>query len=115
MSLSLYMDHHVPSAVTEGLRRRGIAVITAQNDGYARREDDELLQRATGLGCLVYTQDEDFLVLAEAWQGLGREFAGVVFGRQLNTTVGAAVQDLELICLLMTPEEARNKVIFLPL
>jgi hypothetical protein len=33
--LSFYMDHHVPSAITAGLRRRGVAVLTAAEDGSA--------------------------------------------------------------------------------
>ena len=32
VSLQLYMDHHVPSAITRGLRQRGIDVLTAQQD-----------------------------------------------------------------------------------
>lgn len=27
--IALYMDHHVPRAITEGLRLRGVDVITA--------------------------------------------------------------------------------------
>jgi hypothetical protein len=33
------MDVHIPSAITEGLRRRGINVLTSQDDG--TRESDE--------------------------------------------------------------------------
>lgn len=32
MSLSLYMDHHVPKAITVGLRLRGVDVMTAHED-----------------------------------------------------------------------------------
>jgi predicted nuclease of predicted toxin-antitoxin system len=31
--LKFYMDEHVPKAVTEGLRRRGVDVITVQELG----------------------------------------------------------------------------------
>jgi uncharacterized protein (DUF433 family) len=34
--LRLYMDVHVKAAITAGLRRRGIDVVTAQEDGGAR-------------------------------------------------------------------------------
>lgn len=40
MAHALYMDVHVPSAVTEGLRRRGVDVLTSQEDG-TRAADDE--------------------------------------------------------------------------
>jgi hypothetical protein len=33
MPLPVYMDVHVPAAITAGLRRRGIDVLTSQEDG----------------------------------------------------------------------------------
>ncbi len=44
--IRLYMDHHVPMSVTHGLRRRGIDVLTAYEDGGAETDDDMLLARA---------------------------------------------------------------------
>lgn len=79
MVTGLYMDVHVPSAVTEGLRRRGISVVTSQEDGTRRDEDDVLLTRATQLNRLVVTYDEDLLKLAPKWQSIGKSFAGIVF------------------------------------
>jgi len=32
MAIKLYMDHHVPRAITEGLRLRGVDVLTAEDD-----------------------------------------------------------------------------------
>jgi hypothetical protein len=40
MPLSLYMDVHVPAAITAGLRRRGVDVLTSQEDGTAGRTND---------------------------------------------------------------------------
>lgn len=37
MSLRLYMDANVPRAIAEGLRLRGVDVLTAQEDGAANR------------------------------------------------------------------------------
>jgi hypothetical protein len=45
-----YMDVHVPAAVTQALRLRGVDVLTAQEDNARRLLDDELLDRATALG-----------------------------------------------------------------
>ncbi|MEI7820217.1 MAG: hypothetical protein WCK55_04805 [Verrucomicrobiota bacterium] len=39
MSLALYMDGHVPAAITCGLRRRSVEVLTAQEDGTAKLDD----------------------------------------------------------------------------
>ena len=59
MSVALYMDVHVRWAITAGLRRRGVDVLTAQQDGAARFEDPALLDRATQLGRVLVSQDDD--------------------------------------------------------
>jgi hypothetical protein len=55
------MDHHVHSAITQGLRRRGIDCLTAEDDGNQRLADDLLLQRASELGRVMFSQDDDLL------------------------------------------------------
>jgi hypothetical protein len=37
--LSFYMDHHIHRSITEGLRGRGIDVLTAFEDGKEEEED----------------------------------------------------------------------------
>lgn len=59
--MRLYMDVHVPYAVTTGLRLRGVDVLTAQEDGASELDDPALLDRATELGRVLYTQDDDLL------------------------------------------------------
>jgi len=78
MSLRLYFDVHIPSAVLEGLRRRGIDVLTSQTDGTRDVSDEALLQRATELSRLLFTQDTDFFAIARAWQASEKTFAGIV-------------------------------------
>lgn len=46
MTLALYTDHHVNAAIVEGVRRKGIDVLTALEDGSDRRSDEEILKRA---------------------------------------------------------------------
>ncbi|MFM8633366.1 MAG: DUF5615 family PIN-like protein [Planctomycetia bacterium] len=115
MSLGLYLDHHVPRAIEEGVRQRGIDVLTTQADGTADRDDEFLLQRATDLGRVIFTQDTDFLSLAATWQQARREFTGMVYAHQLRITIGAAIHDLVLIASLMDSADMRNRVEFLPL
>ena len=114
MSLSLYMDHHVPTAITEGLRRRGVDVLTASDDERERSADEELLHRATQLGRVFFSQDRDLLVIAHRWQEDSRDFAGLIYAHQLAITIGQAVRDLEFISKLTEPEEMRNRIEFLP-
>jgi len=55
------MDVHVPRAVTTVLRLRLVDVLTAQEDGAAQFDDDRLLEKATELGRVLVSQDEDLL------------------------------------------------------
>jgi hypothetical protein len=108
------MDHHVPAAVTDGLRRRAVDVLTAFEDGAADWDDEQILERARILGRVVYTQDDDFLAIAHEWLLSSREFAGVVYAAQLGITIGQAVRDLELIAGAFEPQEIANRIEFIP-
>ncbi len=94
--LLLYMDHHVPSAVTAGLRHRGVDVLTAEEDGSGALDDDPLLDRAASLGRVLFSQDKDLLTIAHRRLQTGVAFAGVVYAHQLGVSIGQAVRDLEL-------------------
>jgi len=109
------MDHHVHAAITDGLRARGIDVLTAFEDGTADWEDDDLLQRATESGRVLFSQDRDLLVCGSAWQSSGRDFAGVVYAHQLEITIGRAINDLELIATACDSEDMKSRIEFLPL
>ena len=78
MPMAIYMDVHIPIAITEGLRRRKIDVLTSQEDGTAEMDDEPLLTRASELGRLLFTQDEDFLRIAPHWQQAGQPFVGII-------------------------------------
>jgi predicted nuclease of predicted toxin-antitoxin system len=114
MSIAFYFDVHVRRAVAEGLRLRGVEVLTAQEDGAGEMDDPELLDRALALGRVVFTQDEDFLREAHRRQETGEAFAGVVYAHQLTVTIGQCVADLELIAKAYEPEDMANRVEYLP-
>ncbi len=115
MSLKFYLDHHVPAAITDGLRRRGVDVLTAYEDGTAELDDPDLLSRTTQLGRVLFSQDRDLLVLADQWLQAGRTFGGLVYAHQLSVTIGEAVRDLILIAQVLEPEDMQNHVEFIPL
>ncbi|MCE2886743.1 MAG: DUF5615 family PIN-like protein [Pseudanabaena sp.] len=114
MTIALYMDVHVPQAITEQLRRRGIDVLTAFDDGTQQLPDDRLLVRVTELKRVLFTQDIRFRVLAETWQTEGKNFSGLIFGHQLGGTIGQFVKDLELIAKASEPDEWVNSVEYIP-
>lgn len=113
--LTFYLDHQVPSAIANGLRRRGIDVLTCDQDGASQLSDEQLLERAQELGRVIFTQDADFLEIANERIARGQEFAGVVYAHQLHITIGQAVRDLDLIARVLSAEEIKNRVIYLPL
>jgi predicted nuclease of predicted toxin-antitoxin system len=115
MSVKLYMDVHVRRAVTDGLRLRGVDGLTAREDGAAELEDDSLLDRATELNRVLFSQDDDLLREANKRQQTGETFAGVIYAHQLNITVGQCIDDLELIAKATEPEEWLNNTVYLPL
>lgn len=115
MALGLYTDVHIPLAITEGLRRRRINVLTSQEDGADRIDDERLLQRATDLGRLLFTQDEDLLAIATRWQAENRPFAGLIYAHQLGSGIGELIEDLELMCVCSVADELADQIRFLPL
>ena len=115
MSLRFYMDENVPRAVTLGLRLRGVDVVTVQEDDRASHPDEAVLNRATELGRIVVTRDEDFLKEAYDRQQQRRAFPGIVHAHQLRVTIGQMVDDLELIANASLAEEFANRVEYLPL
>lgn len=115
MSVRLYLDVHVRRPVTNALRVRKVDVLTAQEDGTSRWEDAELLDRASEIGRVLFTQDDDLLQEAYLRQRRGEHFNGVIYAHQQNITVRRTIEDLELIAKVCEIEELANRVIFLPL
>ncbi len=113
--LALYMDVHVPRAITVGLRSRGVDVLTAQEDGTRTLDDPELLDRATQLGRPLFSRDDDLLAEAHRRQSEGIEFAGVIYAHQLQVSIGKCITDLELIAKAGEAEDMLNRVEYLPL
>jgi hypothetical protein len=111
VALKLYMDVHIPAAITAGLVRHNIDVLTSQDDGTREVEDTVLLQRATDLGRLLFSQDQDFLRIASQWQSDGRFFSGLVFADQQGASIGQCIEDIELLALCCTEAEVANQVI----
>ena len=112
--ISIYMDQHIPRAITEGLRLRGVDVITAYEDGTDRMGDAELLDRATKLGRVLFTQDDDLLSEGAMRQKEAIPFSGVIYAHQMRVTIGTCIHDLELIAKAGEAEELSNRIQFLP-
>jgi len=109
------MDHHVPRAITNGLRLCGVDVLTAHEDGTSEFRDPALLDRASELGRVLFTQDDDLLAEATRRHNQGQPFGGVIYAHQLRISVGGCVRDLELVAKAGEPADVTGKTLFLPL
>jgi hypothetical protein len=113
--LKYLMDQHVPIAIVDGLRLRGVDALTAYEDGSSTLNDSLLLDRATTLGRILFTSDDDLLNEAAKRQRDSVEFSGVIFVRGMSLSIGACISDLEVIAKAGMPEDLRQQVIYLPL
>ena len=82
------MDEHVPRAITEGLKIRGIDVLTVQEDG---------LRGISDLGRVLFSQDIDLIREARRRQGNNEFFNGLIYAHPLKITIGRCIEELELL------------------
>jgi hypothetical protein len=109
------MDHHVSRATTAGLRQLGVEVLTAAEDGTAELDDPALLDRADGLGRVLFRRDRYLLEEGARRRADGFPFSGVIYAHQLRVPVGVCINDLELIATVAGLDELRDRVTLLPL
>jgi hypothetical protein len=88
MTIRFYMDENVPRQITTGLRLRGIDTLTVQDDGLTGAADPQVLARATELQRVIFTRDDDFLVIAHQCQQDSTPFYGVVASVIVSVSFG---------------------------
>ncbi len=103
--IAFYMDEHVPRAVTNGLRRRGVNVLTAQKAGMLGASDFEHLELAHSDNRVVFTQDADFLRMHKA----DISHLGIVYAPQ-QTPIGHIIRGLMTIYDILDSEEMMGRV-----
>jgi len=115
MAVKLLMNHNVRRAISTGLRLRGVDVLTAFEDGSHLLDDDALLDRARELDRVLFTCDDDLLAEARQRQDESTAFSGVIYSHQLSMTIGACIDQLEIVAKAAELDELRDQVLFLPL
>lgn len=103
-----HLDEHVDPAIANGLRRRGIDVVTTVEASLLGATDEAQLASARASGRVIFTQDQDFLVLATS----GVPHAGIVYCKQGSRSIGQIIDHLEMIHLCLTEAEMRDHVEF---
>ena len=106
--IRFYTDEHVAGAVVQGLRERGVDILTAAEVGLLGARDEEHTRRAREEGRTIFTQDTDFLRLHAA----GADHAGIVYAPP-QTSIGETIRGLMLIYEILEPSEMERHVEFL--
>lgn len=102
------LDEHIPFALAEGLRRRGIDVLTPGEAGLLGAADAAYMDRSNREGRVLVTHDGDFLGLHRE-----QEHAGIAYCEQGARTVGQMVSGLVLIYEVLDANEMAGRVEFL--
>ena len=100
--IRFYLDENLSPEIVTQLRVHGIDTIR----GSLGAEDPVHLQRATAMGRVVCTGDDDFIKLAA--QGI--QHAGIILGEQDDHSIGDWVKYLRLVHVVQSAEELRNTI-----
>ena len=107
-TIRFHLDEHVSHAVADGLRRLGIDVTTTTDAGLLGADDTDQIAYGLLQGRVIFTEDDDFLVLAAA----GIEHAGLGYCFQNTRSIGQIIRALELIWEVYEPDEMKNRIKF---
>jgi hypothetical protein len=108
-AIRFYFDQHIPAAVAQGLRQRGIEVLTAQDAGRCGSPDPQQLQFALAEDRMLVTFDTDYLALAAA----GAAHAGIAYCHPTKYSVGQPLSILVVLHGVFNRDEVRNHVEYL--
>ncbi|MBI5034834.1 MAG: DUF5615 family PIN-like protein [Chloroflexi bacterium] len=103
--IRFYLDEHIPKAVADGLRHRGILVTRAQEVGLRRASDEQHMEYARRENCVVVTKDSDFL----RFHREGLTHSGIVY-LDRDATIGEIINALELIAETLSSEDMQDHV-----
>ncbi len=109
MALSLLCDENIPYLIVEGLRRRGLNVVTVQEIGLSSEKDKVIIDRARKEGRIIYTRDTDFLRLHQ----IGYKHSGIFYHHPLSYSTGEVIRKITLVCESLSIEKMKNCVKFL--
>lgn len=103
--ISFYLDEHIHRAVADGLRHRGVNVLTVQEAGKTGVSDHEQLGFAMSQQRVMATMDSDFLLLASE----GVLHAGIAYANP-QRSIGELIGSLMLVHNVLTSADMMNHV-----
>lgn len=108
--MRIYADENIERSIIDGLRRRGVEVVSAREMGYLGNSDEFHFKKASEIGAVILTHDTDFLRMA-----IGRKtkHRGIIFSNQKTISIGQCIRGVELIVNTLTCREMANHIEFL--
>jgi len=107
--IRFFLDQHIPSAVAQGLKQRGIDALTAQDAGRCSLPDADQLEFAKQENRVLVSFDPDFLSLAAS----GIEHTGIAWCPATKYSVGQLLYALLLVHGALDQDDMRNHVEYL--
>jgi hypothetical protein len=115
--IRLITDEHVPAAVARGFRARvlGVDVVRIPDVGLLGAADPALLAWAAAEGRVVVSRDRRTLIgLAHARVAAGEPMPGLIAYKP-DTPVGRVIDDVATILGVLTDDDMRGRVEYIPL
>ncbi|MFQ5715425.1 MAG: DUF5615 family PIN-like protein [Candidatus Scalinduaceae bacterium] len=106
--LTFYLNESVNVAVGEGLKRRGVRVITARDIGNLGLSDKEQLNFAIKKNFVIVTHDDDFLSMS-----MKLKHKGIIYVHQQKYNVGDLIRRLKYFWEIAEQKDMLNHVEFL--
>ncbi len=106
--IKLYTDEQVSNSIVNGLRLRGIDVVTTKQAGLLGATDEEHIAFAKNQNRVIFTQDDDFLRLHTK----GMKHNGIVYAHH-RIAIGDIIRGLILIQQVLSSDDMKNHVEFL--
>jgi predicted nuclease of predicted toxin-antitoxin system len=104
--MRFHLDEHVDHAIAHGLRQRGIEVTTTIEANLLGAPDELHLDMARRENRVIFTNDSDFLRLAEA----SNEHAGIAYCARGSRSIGYIVRHLCLMHDCLDDDEMQGRV-----
>lgn len=113
--IPLLIDEHLSQALTAALRSRGVDAVRVQDVGLRSTPDPDILEWAAARGRVFVTLDRR-TVPGFAYDRVrqGRPMAGVVMVDD-SQSLGDIAEDLHVLAACESADNARDRVVYLPL
>lgn len=110
--ITLYMDEHVQFSLAEGLKIRGIDVITTQEAGNRSLGDITQLDFATKKSRVLFSFNKrHFAKIHYEWMKKGRTHSGIILSDQKE--VGMILRRLMKLYFSLSKEDMQNRLEYL--